>query len=126
MHILFLTGDLVFPSRVRGVAEALGARLIMAPRIDALLTKYAEAVSGEETADTRALVLLDLNSPGVDAAQVVPRLKELSPPPKAIIAFGPHVHVQKLAAAKEAGCDEVLTRGQFDTQMAELIERYLA
>jgi CheY-like chemotaxis protein len=126
MYILFLTNDLVFPSRVQGAAQACGARMITAPNVDTLLAKYGEAASSVDAAESASLALLDLNAAGVDAAQVVPRLKELSPPPKAIIAYGPHVHEHKLAAAQEAGCDLVLTRGQFDAQMAELLRRYLA
>jgi CheY-like chemotaxis protein len=115
MLIFFLTTDLVFPSRVAGVAQQLGARLETAASVQALLTKLAGSNSSE------SVVLLDLNSPVVDPAVIVPQLKALSLPPKSIIAFGPHVHAEKLAAAKAAGCDFVLTRGQFDAQMASLL-----
>jgi hypothetical protein len=72
------------------------------------------------------VALLDLNSPGVNPVVVVPQLKALANPPKAIIAFGPHVHEAKLADAKAAGCDLVLTRGQFDAQMDKLIADFLS
>jgi CheY-like chemotaxis protein len=114
MLILFLTTDLVFPSRVAGVTQQLGARLETAASAEALMTKLA-------TNPGEAIVLLDLNSPGVDPAVIVPQLKALPAPPRSIIAFGPHVYAEKLAAAKAAGCNSVLTRGQFDAQMASLL-----
>jgi CheY-like chemotaxis protein len=116
--IYFLTSDLVFPSRVAGVAQQLGDKLETANSSDALIAKLSGASS------PGAVVLLDLNSPGVDPAAIVPRLKALPQPPQAIIAFGPHVHEQKLAAASAAGCDVVLTRGQFDAQMRDLLARF--
>jgi len=98
----------------------MGDQLETALSADALIAKLTgAAVPG-------AVVLLDLNSPGVDPAAVVPRLKSLPQPPQAIIAFGPHVHEQKLAAATAAGCDVVLTRGQFDSQMRELLAKFSA
>jgi CheY-like chemotaxis protein len=115
MLILFLTTDLVFPSRVAGVAQQLGVRMETATTADALVAKATAASSDN------MLVLLDLNSPAVDPATVVQRLKALPTPPQTIIAFGPHVHEEKLAAAKAAGCDLVLTRGQFDAQMRSLL-----
>ena len=120
MPIYFLTSDLVFPSRVAGVAQQLGDKLETANSADALIAKLSGAAA------PGAVVLLDLNSAGVDPAAIVPRLKALPQPPQAIIAFGPHVHEQKLAAATAAGCDLVLTRGQFDAQMRDLLARFSA
>ena len=119
MPIYFLTNDLVFPSRVAGVAQQLGDKLETAISADALIAKLSTSTPG-------AVVLLDLNSPSVDPAAIVPQLKALPQPPQAIIAFGPHVHEQKLAAATAAGCDMVLTRGQFDSQMSALLSRFSA
>lgn len=116
MLIVFLTNDLVFPSRVRGAADKIGARFETAANADSLIAKL-EAEP--------AVVILDLNAPAVDAASLVPRLKSLAAPPLGIIAFGPHVHEAKLAAAEAAGCDVVLTRGQFDAQMEAVLRRFL-
>ncbi len=35
-----------------------------------------------------------------------------------------HVHVACLDAAREAGCTEVLTRGQFNKQVDKLLQKY--
>jgi CheY-like chemotaxis protein len=113
--IVFLTGDLVFPSRIAPVAQRLGAQFVTAGNAEMLLTKIDSA-----TVD-RVIVLLDLNSPAVDPDAIVPQLKTRPKPPTSIIAFGPHVHAAKLAAAEAAGCDLVLTRGQFDAQIESLL-----
>jgi hypothetical protein len=42
----------------------------------------------------------------------------------AIVAYAPHVHEDRLRAATEAGCNEVLSRGQFDRQMDDILARY--
>jgi hypothetical protein len=65
-----------------------------------------------------------LNSPAVQVSAIVPRLKGLVQPPKSIIAFGPHVHAEKLQAAEAAGCNLVLTRGQFDSEMETILRQF--
>jgi AmiR/NasT family two-component response regulator len=116
MLIAFLTNDLVFPSRVRPVAERLGARFETAMNPDGIAAKLSADPS------TESIVLIDLNS-NADPAATIAKLKSLPTPPRAIVAFGPHVHEARLAAARDAGCDLVLTRGQFDSQIESLLEQ---
>lgn len=116
MLVLFLTNDLVFPSRIAGVVQSLGGKMETAASADALASKA-------EAASSPIVVLIDLASSAASAIDVVPTLKALASPPEAIIAFGPHVHQERLAAAATAGCDLVLTRGQFDAQYAAILEQ---
>jgi CheY-like chemotaxis protein len=115
MSAILLTTDLACLSAVTGTAKMHGLVVDAAMSLAALLEKAAG----------RRLVLLDLASPGVDPAQLVPRLRSMHAN-IAIVAFGPHVHEARLLAAREAGCDEVVTRGQFHRQLAEILRRYLA
>jgi CheY-like chemotaxis protein len=117
MLIAFLTTDLVFPSRIRPIAERLGARLQTALSAENLVARLAEA------GDEKAIAILDLSGGNIDPATILPRLKSLSNTPLTIIAFAPHVHESKLDAARNVGCDFVLTRGQFDAQIESLLER---
>jgi CheY-like chemotaxis protein len=114
MSALILSTDLACLSTVTGTAELHGYTVEGAMSPAALLQKAAGC----------RLVLLDLNSPGVDPAALLPKLRELQPSP-AVVAFGPHVHEARLAAACAAGCEEVLTRGQFHQRLAEVLARYL-
>jgi CheY-like chemotaxis protein len=116
MAILFLTTDLLFSSRVAGAAARLGMTLRTAATPAALIELLA--------AEPESLVLLDLNSSGVDPRQLAPALRAGQNPPRAIIAYGPHVHEDRLAAATTAGCDEVLTRGQFNARMEETLAKW--
>ena len=117
--ILFLTNDLMFTSRAGGAVAKLGAALKIAATETLLLDNLAAAEPG-------SVVILDLNAPGVDPASVVPKLRAAGLPPRAILAYGPHVHEQRLAAAVAAGCDEVFSRGQFSGQMDAILAKWLA
>lgn len=107
MPALLLTADLACSSKTSGAAARAGAELAVAMSVAALLEKAA-ALKPET-------VILDLTAPGLIPAEVVRQLKALPSAPR-VIAFGPHVHEDKLAAAAEAGCDAVLSRGQFHAQ----------
>jgi CheY-like chemotaxis protein len=116
MLVAFLTDDLVFPSRVKAVAERFGVDLKTAGTVDALV---------ELVGDGQAVVIVDLSMP-LDVEATIGRLKALGGRPRAVVAFCPHVHEAKLQAAKAAGCDVVLTRGQFDAQMENVLGQFLA
>ena len=108
MNVLLVTTDLLAASQFEGAASSAGAKLITASPKKAV-EKVASTAAG--------VVVLELASPLGDVAALVGALKQLNPPP-AVIAFGPHVQEAKLQAAADAGCDEVLTRGQFHRKPA--------
>ncbi len=112
--MLLLAQDLFFGSRIEGTARSLGREFDSCPSVETLLIR---AVGAE-------LVLIDLTIPELDVAGLLPRLRALDPPPKAVIAFGPHVFTTQLEAAREAGCDDVYTRGAFDRDMPAILARY--
>src|SRR4051812_27902293 len=103
MPAFYLTNDLFFSSRVSGVAQRIGLDLRVANSLDKL------------PADCR-LVVLDLTLPSLNIAATVQTIKETQPTTR-IIAYGPHVQDALLQGAQAAGCDEVLSRGQFDREM---------
>jgi DNA-binding response OmpR family regulator len=113
MSILLLTGDLACSSQVCAAGTRAGMNVQVAMSPARLLERAAETPP--------KLVILDLNTPGLDCGQLVPQLKGLATPPGTIIAFGPHVHEGRLAAAREAGCDQVLARGQFYATLEKLL-----
>ncbi len=113
MSAILLTADLACSSKAAGAAARAGAELVTAMSTSALLDKLSSR--GAE------LVLLDLTAPGLNPAELVGQIKSSALPPRAIIAFGPHVHEAKLAAAAEAGCDQVLARGAFYAQLEQLL-----
>jgi DNA-binding NarL/FixJ family response regulator len=66
-------------------------------------------------------VIVDLSTPSVDVASLVNQLKSKIGSIARVVAFGPHVHEQRLAAAREAGCDLVVSRGQFFSQLETIL-----
>ena len=112
MHVLLLSNDLMTTSQIEAAVRSSGSELSVAT------TVVAPAEGEKNSVD---VVILDLSTTS-DVAETVSQFRELSPSPR-IIAFGPHVHAGKLTAAKEAGCDEVLTRGQFIPNIAQVLGR---
>ncbi len=115
MSVLLLTADLMTASKVSAAAQRGGYAFETAASSQALIDKAQN--------QRPALVIVDLTLPGLDIASLVPALRKLEEPPRAIIAFGPHVHVGRLAAAQQAGCDDVFARGQFHGQLDEILRR---
>jgi hypothetical protein len=109
--VLFLSSDLMFSSRVMGAAKAHGVAILQVADQAALADKIV--------ADCR-LALIDLSLDPLNLPAAVRAIRAGSPGAQ-IIAYGPHVDEAALADAKEAGCDQVLTRGQFNKQYAELL-----
>ncbi|HRX78522.1 MAG: hypothetical protein H6821_00405 [Planctomycetaceae bacterium] len=111
MHVLYLTKDLFFSSRVCNLAREAGAT------VDVVAS--AEACSAK---DDTTLAIIDLGLPQLEIASAVDHLRAIVSSLK-IIAYGPHVDTEKLAAARQAGCDTVLSRSQFDQQFASLLRK---
>lgn len=117
MRALFLTTDLMFSSSVYGAAQRVNRELQIVSTCEALQQQAAKQDAG--------LVILDLSFAGIDLATLVSQLREALADRAKIIAYGPHVNTAMLAAAQEAGCDEVLVRGEFNNQMDRLLVSYL-
>jgi hypothetical protein len=115
MAAVLFTADLACASKGAAAAARTGKRLDTAMNVEALLQKAAGA----------ELVIVDLTAQAAEGDSLFARLRVLSPPPRAVVAFGPHVQESRLAAARKAGCDEVLTRGQFHSQVDELLSRFV-
>lgn len=109
MKVLLIASDLATSSKVTAAAQAAGASLTLAMHANGLAQR----------AEGCQLVLLDLTMPGAAPNAVANELAGLSPPPR-LIAFGPHVHEERLRAASEAGF-LALPRGQFFAQVDDLL-----
>ena len=112
LGILLISGDLMAGSWLAGPAAQAGAKVDTAGGTAAAL----------EMADRNAyrLAIIDLSTAGKDLAALVEGLRRANGSIQ-ILAYGPHVQEHLLGAARDAGCDRVLTRGQFHAQAAEII-----
>jgi DNA-binding NarL/FixJ family response regulator len=100
-----LTADLLFGARIRGSAP--GAAAVQS------LARLREVVGP----GTR-LVLLDLQAR--EWAEAVAEVRRRAPEAR-LVAFAPHVAEASLAAARTAGVDRVMVRGQFVRELASLV-----
>ena len=120
MHVLMLSNDLMFTSQVELLVAAHQAALVVCGTEDALLDR----LEAQPPPEPPQGVLLDLSTPGVAAGRVVEAVRSLTPAACEVVAYAPHVHEQKLVAAKAAGCDAVLTRGRLHAGLPDLIARW--
>ncbi len=114
MTIVLLSGDLAVLSRVEGAATRLGQAVRSASR-------ESQALELCDAQDAKMLII-DLSTSSIDVASLVHQLKSTEGSNPRVVAFGPHVHEQRLAAARDAGCDLVVSRGQFFSQLDTILE----
>lgn len=102
-------------SQAAGAAGRAGASYLQSAALEKLSTVDDEQ-SNRQSID---VVLWDLACGGDSLAEVAKRIGELAPGAR-IVAYAPHVHEDRLAAAQAAGCHEVLSRGQFVRNLPRL------
>ncbi|MAI33428.1 MAG: hypothetical protein CBE00_07335 [Planctomycetaceae bacterium TMED240] len=107
--VMMLSGDLLFCSRVKVAATAAGRQFRMGGQLPT------------EDTDSIAYVVLDLSTRSGLTNKLVELCREKCPDAK-LIAYGPHVDVNKLHAAKTAGIETVLSNGQFSNQMQAIFD----
>ncbi|MBS0187358.1 MAG: hypothetical protein JSS51_04770 [Planctomycetes bacterium] len=128
--ILYFAADLLWASKIKATADALGLACRPVRNMDMLEARLADS-------PVRAL-MVDLASPETAMAMIA-RVKPATwstdvlgglPPPASampvirVLAFGPHIERETLQAARDAGADEVLSRGAFDHNMDQVLLRF--
>jgi len=108
--ILYITGDLMFSSRVtaRARERELPLQVVLPSKVSATIS---------ETPDISGLIL-DLETPGLNITTLVEEVRADTEAP--IVAYGPHVQAEQLRRAGAAGCD-VLTRGSFSSSIDDVL-----
>jgi len=114
-RIVALNRDLFFGVRLKQLGESLGYAVELVPDAGRFLT--ALHARGAQ------LGIIDINArPDWSLIAADPEVANRPP----IMAFGPHLDVEGLRAAKEAGVTRVVSNGQFHRDPAALITRYAA
>ena len=118
--ILYLAADLLWATKIKGAAEALGLPCRPVRTLDMLEARLRERTPGAPI----AALLLDLEKPE-EALAMIGRLR--GPGASAddrrirLLAFGPHVLKDLFQQARDAGADEVLARGALDRNMDDVL-----
>lgn len=107
--VMMLSGDLLFCSKVKVAATAAGRSFRMGGQLP------------DEDTDSIAYVILDLSTRSGLTDTLAEVCREKCPDAK-LIAYGPHVEVEKLQAAKAAGIGMVMSNGHFSNQMQSIFE----
>ncbi len=115
--ILYFAADLVWASRIKATADALGIACRPARTLAMLDARRADS-------PVRSLVV-DLDA-GDDAIELIRHARSGEGPRLRILAFGPHVAKELFQAARDAGADEVLPRGAFDHGLEDILLRLAA
>jgi hypothetical protein len=72
------------------------------------------------------VVFIDLTAGDLVAPGALRIYQQVAGPATWFVAAGPHVQGDVLAAAKAAGCHEVLPRSQFSANLPALMQRFFA
>lgn len=114
--IAYKAADLVWATRIKETAEALGLSARPTRSVETLRERLADS-------DVRALVV------DLDAGDAVEFLAEGSAAIAEagrrvrVVAFGPHVKKDLLQDARDAGAAEVMTNGAFASDLPEILIR---
>lgn len=119
-RVLLISPDLMATSRLAGLCRDVGATL-----------ETLRSLTDSPHGGPHDLVLLDLQALDDDPAVIVSRARSLvchhqTPSERdcRIIAFGPHVAKERLALARDAGADDVVSRGELLGAFPALLRRW--
>ncbi len=112
--VLVAVDDLLFSSKIRTVAKQAG--------VDVAFARTPAEILAQARALKPGVVIFDLNSAKADPINTVASMKR-DPGVASIrtVGFVSHVDSGTIAAAREAGIDEVMARSAFASQLAEIL-----
>lgn len=105
--VIFLSGDLIFASRVQAAATMAGLGFRLAGNLPMNLP---EPVSH---------IIVDLSTRSKVVEGLMPLCQTHYPDAK-VIAYAPHVQIERIRSAREHQIPTVLTRGQFNEKLSLL------
>jgi DNA-binding NarL/FixJ family response regulator len=119
--VIAVVTDLIFSTKITGTAKALGGQVRVARTIG-MLTQHLDAAAAEAGGLVgETLVIVDLNSSGVDPIEAVRMAKAHGSGPR-VVAFLSHVQAELALQAREAGADQVMARSAFVERLPELVK----
>ncbi len=107
--VLGAVSDLMFSVRIGDAARRARKRAVFVGTFERLTAQLENNPS---------LVIVDLACAGTEPVRAIREAKQRG---IKVIAFGAHVDVESLKAAREAGADKVLPRSKFVEQLEQLI-----
>jgi hypothetical protein len=119
--ILYAAADLIWATKIKATAEALGLAARPVRTLEMLHARLADCP------EARSL-MVDLDK-GEEGLALIAALRAHEAANQAagqgrrlrVLAWGPHVAKDLLQAARDAGADDVLTRGALEHNMEEVL-----
>ncbi|MFA6043818.1 MAG: hypothetical protein WC718_02435 [Phycisphaerales bacterium] len=112
--ILYLAADLLWASKIKGVADILGLPARPVRSVEMLEARLADSPV--------SALLLDLDKPDEALAMLgVIAARPEGAPKIRTLAFGPHVAKDLLQQARDAGATQVFTRGAFEHNLPDIL-----
>jgi len=104
MRVLAAIHDLMFSSKVNAAARGKPIEWL----------KRGTKVTEQVAASKPDVVLIDLGAPQLDAVNAIREIKKEGGP--TVIGYADHTRADLIEAARAAGCDQVLSKGEFAEQ----------
>ena len=118
--LIYCCCDLIFSTRIAATAGTLGIASRPARDAESLRKRLARVDDGKlNDAVTALIVDLSLGEVGLNLI----RQAKAHSPALPVVAFGSHVDVQALEAARQAGAEFVMPRSQFAANLPAILER---
>ena len=114
--ILCAVDDLMFSVKISSAAKALNASVVFERTPDAVLARVRS--------ERPALVIFDLNSSRLAPLETIRAIKaDDALRSTRTLGYVSHVQSDVVAAARAAGCEEVLARSAFSERLATILTR---
>lgn len=111
--ILFHSADLIWATKIKSAADALGVPARPVRNAEMLAARLGDC-------QVRAL-LVDLEA-AETAIALITQLRGSTAAAVRVVAYGPHVAVEAMAAAKAAGADVVMARGTLQARLPAVLQ----
>jgi DNA-binding NarL/FixJ family response regulator len=112
--VLAAVDDLLFSSKIRQAAKQLGVPIVFA--------RTPEDILEQARTHKPVLAIFDLNSQRTRPVETIAALKsETAGGDVRTVGFVAHERIDLIAAARDAGADEVLARGAFAARLPEIL-----
>jgi DNA-binding NarL/FixJ family response regulator len=112
MNVLVAIHDMMFSSKV---TAALGGKKVN-------WLKRGSNVASEVAATKPDVLLIDLAAPALDSVNAIKAIKEGDSKATTIIGYVDHTRADVMEAARAAGCDQVLSKGEFARRLPEFLQ----
>ena len=112
MKILAAIHDLMFSSKVTANAQGRPIEWL----------KRGTRVVDQVAASKPDVLLIDLASPQLDAVNAIREIKAGDCKGTTVIGYVDHTREDVIEAARAAGCDHVMSKGEFARKLPELLE----